>query len=76
MCKIAHAITRKATELAKAMRAAKKGKKSYDEAAAQRKVKVEEMQAATKAKAAKKREEAGEPPLEEEPATEELAEDP
>ena len=32
--KIAHDITRKATELAKAMRAAKKGKKSYDEAAA------------------------------------------
>lgn len=41
--KIAHDITRKATELAKAMRAAKKGKKSYDEAAASRKKKAEEM---------------------------------
>ena len=47
--KIAHDITRKATELAKAMRAAKKGKKSYDEAAAARKKKAEEMAAKTQA---------------------------
>jgi hypothetical protein len=48
-CTVAHDITRKATELAKAMRAAKKGKKSYDAAAAERKAKIEESAAAKQA---------------------------
>jgi hypothetical protein len=70
--KIAHDITRKATELAKAMRAAKKGKKSYDEAAASRKKKAAEM-AGAKAAKAPAADTAGEAPAADAPAAEELA---